>query len=213
MRHESVIDAIGHTPVVGLRVDAAEGVEVYAKLELQNLFAMKDRVARQVILDARRTGALAEGGPIVESSSGTMALGLALVGTFLGHPVHIVSDPRIDPITCAKLRMLGCQVHVVDAMTGQGWQSARLERLAELLDTLPGAFWPRQYWNPQNPAAYRILADELITDLGTLDVLVGSVGSGGSLCGTSRALLGKLPTLKVVAVDCVGSVLFAQPDM
>jgi cysteine synthase A len=213
MRHESVLDAIGQTPLVRLRLPAAEGVEVYAKLEMQNLFAMKDRVARQVILDARRSGALAEGAPIVESSSGTMALGLALVGAHLGHPVHIVTDPRIDQITLTKLEMLGCTVHIVAAMTDQGWQSARLERLAELLDELPWAFWPRQYTNPQNPLAYQTLASELLADLGAIDVLVGSVGSGGSLCGTARALLPDLPDLRVVAVDCVGSVLFAQPDM
>lgn len=213
MRYESVIDGIGHTPVVRLRVPAPPGVEVFAKLEMQNLFAMKDRVARQVILHARATGALAEGAPIVESSSGTMALGLALVGTYLGHPVHIVTDPRIDPITLAKLETLGCEVHVVQAMTGQGWQSARLELLADLMTGLPGAFWPRQYTNPQNPEAYRTSADELIADLGTVDVVVGSVGSGGSLCGTSKALLERLADLKVVGVDSVGSVLFAQPDV
>lgn len=213
MRFDSIVDAIGHTPLVRLRLPAAPtGVEAYAKMELQNPFAMKDRVAKQVIVDARRGGLLAEGAPIVESSSGTMALGLALVGTYLGHPVHIVTDPRIDPITRAKLETLGCVVHVVEAMTSQGWQSARLERLAELMSTLDGAFWPRQYSNPQNPLAYAALAAELRADLGTVDILVGSVGSGGSLCGTSRALLHELPELRVVAVDCVGSVLFAQPD-
>jgi S-sulfo-L-cysteine synthase (3-phospho-L-serine-dependent) len=212
MRFDSVIDAIGHTPAVRLRVPAAGGVEVYAKLELQNQFAMKDRVAKQIVLEARRDGTLAPGAPLIESSSGTMALGLALVGTHLGHPVHIVTDPRIDEITLAKLEALGCTVHVVRAMTGQGWQSARLERLAQLMADLDGAFWPRQYTNPQNPAAYRALAGELRADLGHLDVLVGSVGSGGSLCGTSRALLPGLPGLRVVGVDCVGSAIFAQPD-
>ena len=211
MRYDSVVDAIGHTPLVRLRVDAG-GVEVYAKLELQNLFAMKDRVAKQVILDARASGALAPGAPIIESSSGTMALGLALVGTYLGHDVHIVTDPRIDPITRVKLETLGCVVHVVEAMTGAGWQSARLERLTQLMSTMDGAFWPRQYSNPQNPLAYRALAAELTADLGRLEVLVGSVGSGGSLCGTARALRADQPELRVVGVDCVGSVLFAQPD-
>ncbi|MFJ9427683.1 pyridoxal-phosphate dependent enzyme [Streptomyces sp. NPDC101249] len=213
MRHDTVVDAIGNTPVVRLRVAAAEGVEVYAKLELLNPYAMKDRVARRVILEARRSGALRDGAPIVESSSGTMALGVALVGTYLGHPVHIVTDPRIDPVTLAKLEAMGCEVHVVEAMTAQGWQSARLERLADLMRDLPGAWWPQQYSNPDNPAAYRTLAAELLDDLGTVDVLVGSVGSGGSLCGTSAALLESAPDLKVVGVDCVGSVLFGQPDI
>jgi cysteine synthase/biotin carboxylase len=212
MRFDDLIEAVGHTPLVRLRLDAAPGVEAYAKLELQNLFAMKDRVARQVILDARASGELAEGAPIVESSSGTMALGLALVGTYLGHPVHIVTDPRIDPITLSKLDALGCHVHIVQAMTSQGWQSARLERLGELMSGLPGAFWPRQYSNPGNPLAYRALAAEVRAEVGHVDVLVGSVGSGGSLCGTSRAMLTDLPDLRVVGVDCVGSLLFAQPD-
>lgn len=212
MLHNSLIDAIGDTPLLRLRPRRPGGGDLFAKLELQNLFAMKDRVAKQVVLDARARGELLPGAPIVESSSGTMALGLALVGTHLGHPVHIVTDPRIDAITLAKLTGLGCEVHVVEAMTSQGWQSARLERLAHLLRTLDGAFWPRQYGNPGNPAAYRALADELVRDLGRIEVLVGAVGSGGSLCGTARQLRTTLPGLRVVAVDCAGSVLFAQPD-
>ncbi|EDX25213.1 pyridoxal-phosphate dependent enzyme, partial [Streptomyces sp. Mg1] len=179
---------------------------------MHNPFAMKDRVARHMLLEARRLGVLLPGEPVIESSSGTMALGIALVGRSLGHPVHIVTDPRIDPITLAKLRALGCEVHVVDRMSSHGWQSARLERLEQLRADLPGAFWPQQYSNPDNPGAYRALAQELVTDLGTVDVLVGAVGSGGSLCGTARALRRHNPDLYVVGVDCVGSALFAQPD-
>ncbi|GGS10619.1 hypothetical protein Snoj_14940 [Streptomyces nojiriensis] len=213
MLFDTVTDAIGATPLVRLRLGEARGVEVYAKLELQNLFAMKDRVARNILLEARRLGTLKPGAPVIESSSGTMALGVALVGRSLGHEVHIVTDPRIDPVTLAKLRALGCRVHVVEAMTSHGWQSARLERLAELLDELPGAFWPQQYTNPDNPGAYRTLAGELLQDLGQFDTLVGAVGSGGSLCGTARALRESLPALHVVGVDCVGSALFGQPDV
>jgi S-sulfo-L-cysteine synthase (3-phospho-L-serine-dependent) len=211
MLYQDPVSAIGNTPLVRMRT-GEDRVEVYAKLELQNLFGMKDRVARQAILAARESGELAAGAPIVESSSGTMALGVALVGLHLGHPVHIVTDPRIDTLTLVKLHSLGCLVHVVPKMTAQGWQSARLERLGELLDTLPGAFWPRQYTNPENPRAYRALAAELCDDLSHFDVLVGSVGSGGSLCGTARALRATMPDLWVVAVDAVGSVLFGQPD-
>jgi cysteine synthase A len=208
--YDSVVAAIGGTPLV--RLDLGPDTEVFAKLELQNLFGMKDRVARQVLMAAEASGELAPGAPIVESSSGTMALGLALVGTALGHPVHIVTDPRIDPVTLAKLQALGCVVEIVQAMSGQGWQSARLERLQQLLESLPGAFWPRQYSNPQNPEAYRHLAAELASEVGDVDILVGATGSGGSLSGSARALRRLRPGLRVVAVDSVGSVLFGQPD-
>lgn len=217
MKYDDLVDTIGHTPVVRLRIGPPTAA-VYAKLEMQNVFAMKDRVAQRVVLEARASGLLRPGAPILESSSGTMALGLALAGTLLGHPVHIVTDPRIDPVTLAKLRSLGCAVHVVDAMTANGWQSARLTRLADLMADHPGAFCPRQYYNPQNPLAYEALAAELVADLGRVDVLVGAVGSGGSLCGTARALrraqraAGVTDPVRVIGVDAVGSVLFGQPD-
>lgn len=213
MRHQNIIDAIGHTPLVRLRLQQGRaGGKVFAKMELLNPFGMKDRVAKRIILEAKRKGELKEGMPIIESSSGTMACGVALVGSALGHEVHIVTDPRIDPITLAKLEALGCQVHVVEKMGSQGWQSARLELLHTLLRQYPGSFCPRQYENPENPCAYHELAQELLEDLGHVDVLVASVGSGGSLSGTAAELKRFCPALKVIAVDAVGSVIFGQPD-
>lgn len=213
MLFDNVRDMIGHTPLVRLDLAGPPGVSTYAKLELQNPFGMKDRVARKMILEARRTGALRPGAPIVESSSGTMALGVALVGRSLGHDVHIVTDPRIDRITLAKLRALGCRVHIVEEMAATGgWQAVRLALLDKLLADMPDGFCPRQYSNPDNPGSYAGLAAEIIADLGPIDVLVGSVGSGGSLTGTARALRRTLPDLRVVGIDCVGSALFDQPD-
>ena len=113
MLFPTVNDMVGRTPLVRLRMDVPAGTEVYAKLELANPFGMKDRVAKSAIEEARRIGVLSPGAPIVESSSGTMACGVALVGRSLGHPVHIVTDPRIDPITMAKLTSLGAEVHVI----------------------------------------------------------------------------------------------------
>ncbi|HWI65923.1 MAG TPA: cysteine synthase family protein [Symbiobacteriaceae bacterium] len=208
----TMFDCIGNTPLVRLETGNAPG-HAFAKLELANPFGMKDRVAKQAIVEAKRRGALRDGAPIVESSSGTMALGIALVAASLGHPVHIVSDPKgMDPITTAKLKALGCHLHVVERMGKGGWQGARLERLQELLAQYPDAFWPRQYDNPDNPAAYTALAQELLAELGGVDVLAGPVGSGGSLCGTARELRKTCPDLRVVAVDAVGSVIFGQPD-
>ncbi len=212
MYFESIIDAIGHTPLVRLRGAPETQAKLLGKLELMNPFGMKDRFARRAILTAKATGQLREQGIIVESSSGTLALGLAMVGRALGHPVHIVTDPRIDPLTLAKLYALKACVHIVDRMSEQGWQGARLAKLQQLLEDYPDAFWPRQYSNRENPNSYEELARELLEDAGTVDVLVGSVGSGGSLCGTARALKKTCPSLLVVAVDAVGSVIFGQQD-
>jgi S-sulfo-L-cysteine synthase (3-phospho-L-serine-dependent) len=212
MLYQNMISAIGDTPLVRLKLDAQAVGAVYGKLELLNPFGMKDRVAKRAIVEARRTGVLREGAPIVESSSGTMALGVALVGTYLGHPVHIVTDPRIDPMTMAKLQSLGCTVHIVERMSAQGWQGARLARLHELMQHYPDAFWPHQYENPDNPRAYTDLAYELLDDLQRIDILVGAVGSGGSLCGTAQALHQLQHHVRVVGVDAVGSVIFGQPD-
>ncbi|MFD2169895.1 cysteine synthase family protein [Tumebacillus lipolyticus] len=213
MLRQDIVDAIGKTPLVKLRLNDRATGQVYAKLELLNPFGMKDRVAKHAILEAKKKGILPDGAPIIESSSGTMAAGVAIVGTYLGHPVHIVTDPRIDPITEAKLTSLGCQVHIVEKMSpDRGWQGSRLELLHRLLEENPGAFWPRQYENPDNPGAYKELAQEVIADIGTVDILVAAVGSGGSLSGTARALKAYNPDLKVVAVDATGSVIFGQPD-
>ncbi|EMT51779.1 MULTISPECIES: cysteine synthase family protein [Brevibacillus] len=210
---KSLIELIGTTPLIRLRLDENSKAPVYAKLELLNPYGMKDRVAKEMIMDAKRTGQLQENAPIVESSSGTLALGITMIGTYLGHEVHIVTDPRIDELTLAKLRALGAQVHIVEKMEQDGgWQKARLNYLQGLLDKYPNAYWPKQYENPQNPLAYQQLADDLVKELGRVDYLVGSVGSGGSLCGTAKALRERNPDLTVIAVDAVGSVIFYQTD-
>jgi cysteine synthase A len=151
---------------------------------------------------------------IVESSSGTMAEGLARVGRLEGYRVLIVTDPRIDALTTAKLKALGAELEIVEDYhpTG-GWQVSRLERLHEVLERHPGAFWPRQYDSPSNAGAYRRIGEELVESLGpAIAGLVGTVGSGGSLCGIATSLRQRVPQVKVVAVDAVGSVLFHQPD-
>jgi S-sulfo-L-cysteine synthase (3-phospho-L-serine-dependent) len=212
----TVLELMKESPLVALHGRSAESLRdrLWAKLELSLPGGMKDRVALRMVEDAEAAGVLAPGGTIVESSSGTLAEGLARVGALKGYRVIIVTDPRLDPLTNAKLRALGAAVEVVDSYhpTG-GWQLSRLQRLGQILQQNPGAVWTRQYDNPSNAATYEQgMADELFAAFGAdLGALVASVGSGGSLCGTARALKRKLPGLQVVAVDAVGSCLFHQP--
>lgn len=210
---DSILDLIGKTPLIQLKLKKKNQASVYAKLEMYNPFGMKDRVAKEMILEAKNTGMLKEGAPIFESSSGTLALGIALVGTYLGHPVHIVTDPRIDKLTYSKLISLGAKVHVVEKMAEKGgWQQARLDFLENLLLCHPDAYWPKQYENPHNPQSYNKMADDIIKEIKQVDILVGAVGSGGSLCGTAKRLKSHNPNLKVIAVDAAGSAIFQQRD-
>jgi cysteine synthase A len=215
-RFESPLDLIRQSTVVRIapRLGAPAGARLWAQLELGLPGGMKDRVALRMIEDAEASGELRPGGVIVESSSGTMAEGLARVAATKGYRLIIVGDPRLDEMTRAKLRALGAELEIVDAYHPEGgWQTSRLQRLREVMERVPGAFWAKQYESGSNPAAYAEVARALLESLGpTIAAVVGTVGTGGSLCGTGRCLRRALPDLQVVAVDAVGSVLFHQPN-
>jgi cysteine synthase A len=148
----------------------------------------------------------------VESSSGTLGLGLALAGVAYGHPVTVVTDPEIEPLVTGLLTAHGAEVVLVDAPHPVGgWQQARRDRVRELLAASPGAWCPDQYNNPDNAAAYRPLALELVAQLGRIDTLVVSVGTGGHSAGVASVLRGYFPGLRVVGVDATGSTIFGQP--
>jgi S-sulfo-L-cysteine synthase (3-phospho-L-serine-dependent) len=92
-----------------------------------------------------------------------------------------------------------------------GWQRARLDRLRDVLAATPGAYWPDQYNNPDNPRGYVRMAHEILEQLDVADVLVASIGSGGHCAGLTEVLRGRWPHLRVIGVDAVGSTIFGQP--
>ncbi|QFU89686.1 PLP-dependent cysteine synthase family protein [Amycolatopsis sp. YIM 10] len=205
--------SVGNTPVAWIdRPFTTDGKGFWAKLEGQNPGGMKDRPALHMIARARDRGDLRPGGLVVESTSGTLGLGLALAGIVYGHPVALVADPGMEPIVHRLLLAYGTRVEIVDRPHPVGgWQEARRQRVAELLAGNPGSFCPDQYHNPDNVAAYEPLATELVGQLGRVDVLVCSVGTGGHSAGVSRALRRFFPQLRLVGVDTTGSTIFGQP--
>ncbi|GGV30151.1 cystathionine beta-synthase [Streptomyces filipinensis] len=183
-----------------------------------NLYAtafslMKLLPARYIIDRAEAAGVLTPGTPVIETSSGTFALGLAMVCGLRGYPLTIVGDSAIDQELRTRLEMLGTTVEIVEH-TGQpgGIQGARLARVAELCRQRPDAFVPGQYDNPDNPGAYGIVADLIDGTVGAVDCLVGPVGSGGSTGGLAGALRPRNPQLHLVGVDTHGSIIFGTPD-
>ena len=204
---------VGNTPVLWISESSGTGGRGYwAKLEGMNPGGMKDRPALHMIEAARKRGELAPGGRIVESTSGTLGLGLALAGTVYDHPVTLVTDPGMDGMLRQLLTAYGAELDVVERPrpTG-GWQEARRQRVSELRATHPDSYCPDQYFNPDNAAGYRSLALELIAQVGRVDVLVCSVGTGGHSAGVSSALREFFPRLRLIGVDTIGSTIFGQP--
>lgn len=184
----------------------------WAKLEGANPGGMKDRPALHMVQCARARGELLPGAQIVESTSGTMGLGLALAGQVYGHPVTLVTDPGMEPIMQQMLTAYGVRIDIVtEAHPTGGWQQARNDRVAELMAADPHAWNPDQYNNPDNVDSYTSLALELLDQLGRVDVLVCSVGTGGHSAGAARVLRQVNTDLKLVGVDTIGSTIFGQP--
>ncbi|MFD0266207.1 cysteine synthase family protein [Streptomyces sp. NPDC127106] len=174
---------------------------------------MKLVPARYILRRALERGELEPGTVIVETTSGTFGLALAMEAALLERELILVSDPIIDARLHRRLSDLGTTVVIVEHPAAEGgYQASRLARLAELRAGLPRTFCPEQYSNPDNPASYRIVAELLRDTLGQVDCVVGPVGSGGSLCGTVRALRAQTPHTRAIGVDTHRSVLFGQPD-
>ncbi len=147
---------VGNTPVLWIpelsgTSDPDRGF--WAKLEGFNPGGMKDRPALYMVECARARGDIAPGAAIVESTSGTLGLGLALAGKVYRHPVTLVTDPGLEPIIARMLTAYGAGVDMVtQPHPVGGWQQARKDRVAQLMAEYPGAWNPNQYGNPDNVA-------------------------------------------------------------
>ncbi|MEX3105745.1 MULTISPECIES: cysteine synthase family protein [unclassified Streptomyces] len=174
---------------------------------------MKLLPARFMLDRAEQRGDLGPGTTVLETSSGTFALGLAMVCRLRGYPLVIVGDPAIDPALRRRLEELGTRVEICTRPSPEGgFQRARLDRLEELRAEHPRHYVPGQYHNPDNPNAYAAVAEQLSEALGSVDCLVGPVGSGGSSGGTASFLRLVQPRMRLIGVDTSPSTIFGQPD-
>lgn len=183
----------------------------------ERLFAVKFSLmkmipARYIFDRAEEEGTLRPGTTVLETSSGTFALALARLCAQRSYPLIIVSDPEIESLRL-RLENLGARLEVVRS-TGDdgGIQAVRLRRLRELQAERPDHFFPNQYGNANNPGSYAPVAELIAEAVGRVGCLIGPVGSGGSMCGTTRYLRTLLPEMRAVGVDTFGSVLFGTPE-
>ena len=203
MRHDSILDAIGNTPLVRLRRMPPPGAaEVWVKLESFNPGgSAKDRPARNMIEEAMRSGALAPGATIVEPTGGNTGIGLAFVAAVKGLRCVLVCPRGTSAEKIALMKAYGADVVEarpdVDPADPEGYIG-----LAERLAREKGWFHPDQFTNPANAAAHiASTAAEILRDLdGKLDAFVACIGSGGTISGVGRALRAALPGVRLVRV-------------
>jgi cysteine synthase len=158
-------------------------------------------------------GAIGRSTAVIESSSGNIAMGLALECHSRGLKLYVVGDPAISPQWRARMRQLGVRVLIVKRPDELGsYQRPRLRMVERVREKHADHFLTSQYHNLNNSMAYADLAESVVDAIGQVDALFGAVGSGGSVCGTGTFLRSLFPHLHIAAVDTPNSVLFGQKD-
>ncbi|HUO55692.1 MAG TPA: cysteine synthase A [Rhodoblastus sp.] len=214
---ESVLDAIGGTPLIKLRAaSAATGCAIYGKAEFMNPGgSVKDRAALAIIRDAIESGALKPGGTIVEGTAGNTGIGLALVANALGfRTVIVIPDTQSDEKK-SMLRLQGAQLIEVPAVPYSDPNnyvkfSGRLAD--ELAQKNPaGAIWANQFDNVANRRGHEETTGPEIFDQlgGKLDGFICAVGTGGTLAGVGRALKARDPKIQIGLADPLGAALYS----
>jgi len=191
---------IGATPLVELvRIDTG-GARLLAKLESRNpCGSVKDRIAVAMIEDAERRGLLAEGGTIVEATSGNTGIALAFVAATKGYRLMVTMPERMSKERLALLRYLGARV----TLTPGTLMREAIDKADELRRTTPGAIGLDQFRNPANADVHRrTTAVEIWDDsAGAVDIFVAGVGTGGTITGVGEVLKQRKPGVRVVAVE------------
>ena len=209
MKATTILDAIGDTPHVRINRlypdAAARGIEVYLKLEKANPGgSIKDRIALAMVEDAEASGALAEGGVIVEPTSGNTGIGLAMVAAVKGYRLILAMPESMSVERRQILAAYGAELELTPAAGGM---TGAIARAAELVAETPGAWMPQQFENPANVRVHEeTSAQEILADFPErLDALVTGVGTGGHITGVARVLRATFPDLRVVAVEPAAS--------
>jgi cysteine synthase A len=200
-RYQNILETIGDTPIIRLNKLAPPGVNVHVKVESFNpMGSVKDRMARAIIEDAERTGALKPGQTVIEATSGNTGIGLAMVCAQKGYPLVVTMAESFSIERRKLLRFFGARV-VLTPAAEKG--SGMLAKAVELAET-HGWFLCRQFENPANADAHaRTTAREILDDFAhqRLDYFVTGFGTGGTLNGVARTLRRARPDTRIIAAE------------
>ena len=212
---ESLLDLIGHTPLVRLHgtLDLPETAEgrgplVLAKVEYLNPGgSVKDRIAERMIDAAEASGALQPGGTIVEPTSGNTGVGLAMVAQSRGYRCVFVCPDKVSEDKRNVLKAYGAEVVVCPTAVAPEHPDSYYN-VSDRLSKEPGAWKPDQYSNPNNPRShYETTGPEIWRQTeGRITHFVCGMGTGGTISGVGRYLKEQNPSVQVIGADPAGSV-------
>ncbi|MFV9505739.1 MAG: cysteine synthase A [Oscillochloridaceae bacterium umkhey_bin13] len=208
--YENITALVGNTPLVRLnRVNDTDATLV-VKLEFFNpASSVKDRIGLAMIEAAEREGRIRPGETIlVEPTSGNTGIGLAFVAAAKGYRLILTMPETMSVERRKLLRGYGAELVLTPGPEGMRGAIARAE---QILADLPNGFMPQQFKNPANPAVHRqTTAEEIWRDTdGMVDVLVGGVGTGGTITGVGEVIKARKPSFRVVAVEPEASPVLA----
>jgi cysteine synthase B len=200
---ESVLDLIGETPVVDVSaLSPNPSVRILAKLESQNPGgSVKDRAAKQMIVDAEKDGQLTPGSGqvILESSSGNTGIALAMIARMRGYHLKVVLPENVSVERRQLLEVWGAEVIPTPGSEGSNGAMLRAQAIAE---EHPDWFFPFQYGNPANPKAhYEGTGPEIWRDVPEVTHFVAGLGTAGTIIGVGRFLKERNPDIEVWAIE------------
>jgi len=200
VRFDSILDAIGNTPLVGIpRMSPKPGVRLWAKLEGQNpTGSTKDRIALAMVDAAEGSGALTPDKTILEPTSGNTGIALAMVARRKGYRLTVVIPDNASEERIGLLRLFGAEIVYSDGAKGTNG-SIEVARALANDDRYHMLF---QYGNPANPDAHEQgTAQEIVRDLPQITHFVAGMGTGGTLTGCGRGLHAHDPGIRVIAAE------------
>jgi S-sulfo-L-cysteine synthase (O-acetyl-L-serine-dependent) len=202
-RIESVVEAVGDTPLLRLRnvTKNAPDIPVYAKLEFENPGgSVKDRAALRMILEAQKSGLL-KGKTLIDSTSGNTGVAYSIFGAALGVPVKLVMPSNVSKARKDIARAFGTEIIFSDPLEGS---DGAIRHAKKIVDADPDKwFYPDQYANPNNPLAhYHGTGPEILRDVGdSISHFVAGLGTSGTMMGTARRLHEHHRKITCVAVE------------
>ena len=213
--YKKVTDLVGNTPILELgNYEEKNQLEatILAKLEYFNpAGSVKDRIAREIILDALETGKLTKDSVIIEPTSGNTGIGLASVAASLGIRIIITMPETMSVERRNLMKAYGAELVLTDG--GKGMKGA-IAKADELAKEIPNSFIPGQFVNELNPRAHkRTTGPEIWEDTeGKVDIFVAGVGTGGTVSGVGEYLKSKNPDVKIVAVEPATSPVLSKGE-